>query len=274
MRNWTWLLMILIIALAISIMLNPGGIKKDEGIKMEMNETKLTLTTVYDNYMHGTELRTGWGFSCLVRAGDKSILFDTGAEPQTLLYNMEKLDIEPKDIDLIVLSHAHGDHTGGLEGILERNPGVRVYVLESFPGGLKDSIKSHGSGIVEVSGPVKISEGVCTTGELGTLIREQSLIIKTERGLVIVTGCAHPGVVDIVKEAKRLTGEGIYLVMGGFHLSGAGDAELSSIISSFRELGVEKAAPCHCSGERARELFREEYGDDFIPNGVGMVIGI
>ncbi len=243
-------------------------------MKMEMNETGLILTTVYDNYMHGTGLRTGWGFSCIVKASDRTILFDTGADSRTLLHNMEKLGLDPKGIDLIVLSHMHRDHTGGLEGVLERNPDVRVYVPESFPEGFKTGIKSHGSGLVEVSGSMEITRGVWTTGELGTSIKEQSLMVKTERGLVIITGCAHPGVVNIVKEAKRLMNERICLVLGGFHLSGTGDAELRSIMSSLREIGVEKVAPCHCSGDRARELFSEEYGNGFVANGVGMVIRI
>ncbi len=265
--------MILIIALAISIMpLDTSEMKENRGI--EMKKTGLTLTTLYDNYQHDPELRTGWGFSCLVRAGGKSTLFDTGADFQTLFHNMGKLGIDPGGIDLIVLSHIHGDHTGGLEGILGANPNVTVYALKSFPRGFKESIKSSGAELVEVSDPVKISEGVYTTGELGTWIREQSLVINTERGLVILTGCAHPGVVDIVKEVKGMVNGSVYLVMGGFHLSDTGDDELGPVISSFRELGVEKAAPCHCSGERAGELFRKEYRDDYIANGVGMVIEI
>jgi 7,8-dihydropterin-6-yl-methyl-4-(beta-D-ribofuranosyl)aminobenzene 5'-phosphate synthase len=263
--------MILIIALAISIM--PLG-TRETGRRTEMNKTGMTLTTLYDNYQHDPGLRTGWGFSCLVGAGGKSILFDTGADSQTLLYNMGKLGIEPGDIDLIALSHIHGDHTGGLEGILEANPNVTVYVLKSFPGEFKETIESSGSGIVEVSGPMGIAEGVSTAGELGTWIREQSLVINTERGLVVLTGCAHPGIVDIVRKVKETVNGSVYLVMGGFHLSDAGDDELGSVISSLRGLGVEKAGPCHCSGERARELFREEYGDGYIANGVGMVIEV
>ncbi|MCK4428210.1 MAG: MBL fold metallo-hydrolase, partial [candidate division Zixibacteria bacterium] len=96
----------------------------------------------------------------------------------------------------------------------------------------------------------------------------------TEKGLVVITGCAHPGIVEILREAKKITNEDIYLVLGGFHLGGVGDSKLRDIIKSFRELGVKKAAPCHCSGDRTRELFKEEYGDDFIANGVGKIIEI
>ncbi len=236
----------------------------------EANKAK--LTTVYDNYQHEPELRTGWGFSCLIELEGETILFDTGADSGTLMENMEKAGKDPEDIDKIVLSHAHGDHTGGLKGVLEINPDVTVYLLKSFPHGFREEVRSLGAGVEEVGGPIKISEGVSTTGELGTRVKEQSLIINSSEGLVVMTGCAHPGVVHITGEVKKMTGGDVYLVVGGFHLDGEGDTELGSIINSFRELGVKRAAPCHCSGERAREMFGQEYGDDYVDNGVGKVI--
>jgi len=241
---------------------------------METSEAKVALITLYDNYEHDPELKTGWGFSCLVKVGDRNILFDTGADSPTLLYNMEKLGIDSRTINTIVLSHIHGDHTGGLSGILEINSNPDVYLLSSFPDDFKNKVKSYRANVVEVVGPVKISESVSTTGELGTWIKEQALIVKTEKGLVVLTGCAHPGIVEMLREAKKITSEEIYLVVGGFHLSGTSDSKLRDIVKSFRELGVKKAAPCHCSGDRTRELFKEEYKENFIANGVGMVIEI
>ena len=250
------------------------NIREDEETEMYMKKTNATLVTVYDNYEYNPELRTGWGFSCLVKTGNKNILFDTGADSSTLLQNMEKLGVDPKDIDTIVLSHIHGDHVGGLTGILERNPGVAVYMPESFPEDFKDTVKSYGSEIFEVKSPSEVSEGVYTTGELGTWIKEQSLMVNTGMGLVVITGCAHPGIVRVVERAKELSNQSIHLVIGGFHLSEESDSTLRDIISSFRRLGVEKAAPCHCSGERARQLFKDEYADDYISNGVGKMIKI
>jgi 7,8-dihydropterin-6-yl-methyl-4-(beta-D-ribofuranosyl)aminobenzene 5'-phosphate synthase len=253
---------------------NCRATKETEEIEMESNQAKVTLITIYDNYEHDPKLKTGWGFSCLVKVGDKNILFDAGADSPTLLNNMEKLGIDPKTIDAIVLSHIHGDHTGGLDGILGINSNLDVYLLKSFPDEFKKKVKSYKANVTEVKDPAKILESVSTTGELGTWIKEQALIVNTEKGLVVMTGCAHPGIVEMLREAKKITGEEIYLVIGGFHLPGTSDSKLRDIIRSFRELGVKKAAPCHCSGDRTRELFKEEYGEDFVVNGVGRTIDI
>jgi 7,8-dihydropterin-6-yl-methyl-4-(beta-D-ribofuranosyl)aminobenzene 5'-phosphate synthase len=266
-----FVLVILIVFLSV-LLFSPKEVNKI-GEVIEMKASEAILTTVYDNYMHDNELKTGWGFACWVEIGNEIILFDTGGDSETLLYNMERLGKDPKAIDKIVLSHIHGDHTGGLAGVLERNPNVTVYLPKSFPAGFKSDVGAT-SKVVEVGGALKISESVSTTGELGTWIKEQSLIINTENGLVVITGCAHPGIVNILKEVKRLTDEDIYLVVGGFHLAGETDLELKNIIRSFRELGVRKVSPSHCSGDRAKELFKEEYGEDFIDNGVGKVIDI
>jgi len=98
------------------------------------------------------------------------------------------------------------------------------------------------------------------------------LIIHTEKGLIVITGCAHPGIVRIVDKAKDLLKGDVLLVMGGFHLGGESKGEIENIISSFRKLGVSYVGPCHCSGDVARQLFKEEYGENFISVGVGRVI--
>lgn len=98
--------------------------------------------------------------------------------------------------------------------------------------------------------------------------------MNTENGLIIITGCAHPGIVNIVKKSKEIANKNIYLVLGGFHLGEASDSEINSIIKNFRELEVKKVAPCHCTGDKAIQLFEQEYKDDFIKNGVGKIIKI
>lgn len=230
---------------------------------------RVRLTVVYDNNRYDERLEAAWGFSCYIDVDGVGILFDTGGDPRILLDNMGKLNIRVEDISIVVLSHIHGDHVGGLFGILELNSKVKVYLPASFPVSFKRKVEGYGCEVVEVRGALKICEGVATTGELGTTIKEQSLLVATRRGLIIVTGCAHPGVVNIVRRAKELTGMEPYLILGGFHLIGVPEDKILSIIEQLKELGVVKVAPCHCSGDLARTLFKREFREDYIKVGVG-----
>ena len=230
------------------------------------------ITVIYDNNPYKEGLETGWGFACLIRGVEKTVLFDTGGDGQRLLLNMKKLGIDPEEIDIIVLSHIHGDHVGGLHSVLEKNKDVIVYLLKSFPESFKKDVKAQGAKINEINEPLKICESVYSTGELGTEIKEQSLIVQTEKGLIIITGCAHPGIVRIVKTAKDLIKDDVLLVTGGFHLGGKSKDEIKNIISDFKKLGVRSVGPCHCTGDVAREIFMQEYQKNFINVGVGRVI--
>jgi 7,8-dihydropterin-6-yl-methyl-4-(beta-D-ribofuranosyl)aminobenzene 5'-phosphate synthase len=127
---------------------------------------------------------------------------------------------------------------------------------------------------VEVSEPAEIVPGIYSTGEVKGGIIEQALVVTSAQGLVVITGCAHPGIVRMVEQAQDVAKDDIYLVLGGFHLGGKSKAQISRIVADFRRLGVQKAAPCHCSGDKARELFAEEYGDDYVLNGVGWKMSI
>lgn len=238
-------------------------------------EGEATIIGVYDNYQVNPDLTTAWGFGCVIRTAKEDILFDTGGDSSILLSNMEKMNISPEDIDIVVISHIHGDHVGGLTGFLERNGNVKVYIPASFPDSWGKKIESYGADYQDVSGPMQISDNVYTTGEMGTWIKEQSLVLNTREGLVVITGCAHPGIVNIVKRAEQmLPDKDVYLVMGGFHLSGASDSELRSIIRAFRDIGVQKVAPSHCSGDRCRGLFEEEYKEHYIEGGAGKTIKV
>jgi 7,8-dihydropterin-6-yl-methyl-4-(beta-D-ribofuranosyl)aminobenzene 5'-phosphate synthase len=230
----------------------------------------LHLTVLYDNNTFRKGLRTGWGFSCLVEGVGKTILFDTGGDGVVLLANMKELGIDPGKIEMAVLSHVHGDHIGGLERFLAMNHTVTVCLPQSFPAKLKDNLKSSGIEIREIHGSTMICENVYSTGELGTTIKEQSLIVQTERGIIVVTGCAHPGIVEIINEAKNLIHDDkVLLTIGGFHLLNNSRKELKKIAATFKLLGVRHVSPSHCSGELARQIFEEEYREYFINVGVG-----
>ena len=187
---------------------------------------------------------------------------------------MEKLQIDPKEIDIVVLSHIHGDHTGGLSGFLKKNNQVIVYLPGSFSQSFKNGVKNAGARIEEVDAPREIMPGGYTTGELNGGLKEQSLIMKTPKGLVVITGCAHPGIVKIVRASKEIVDDKVYLVLGGFHLGGTSTSQIKSIIKNLERLGVEKVAPCHCSGEEARSLFQRYFGKNYIEAGVGKKIPI
>jgi len=205
----------------------------------------------------------------LVEGTEKTILFDTGGDSAMLLRNMRKLGIDPQVVDVIVISHIHYDHLGGLAGFLEENNDVAVYLPECLPEDIKDTVRESGAELVEVREAVKICERAYSTGELGDWIKEQALVIETDEGLVVITGCAHPGVVNVVREAKRLRGGDVHLVLGGFHLCWLNVFQIKGIVDGVKGEGVEMVAPCHCSGDLARSTFGNAYGENFISVGVG-----
>lgn len=233
----------------------------------------LSITVLYDNNSYKQGLQTEWGFSACIIGPEKTILFDTGGS-SILLDNMQKLAIKSSRIDVVVLSHIHGDHTGGLNSFLENNSNVTIYLLKSFPKKFKDNARSCGAEIIEVNEPVKICENVHSTGQNGKLKKEQSLVIRTDKGLVIITGCAHPGIVKITAKVKKIFKDDILFVMGGFHLEWATKGGIEKIISSLKQLGVRYVAPCHCTGQKARSLFEQHFGKNYINTGAGKVISI
>jgi 7,8-dihydropterin-6-yl-methyl-4-(beta-D-ribofuranosyl)aminobenzene 5'-phosphate synthase len=231
----------------------------------------LTITIVNDNNPYDQRLSSAWGFSALVEYRDYNLLFDTGGDGQMLMENMRILGIDPSHIDSVVLSHAHEDHTGGLTALLDSGAKPVVYLLPSFPVSFKRQIEQF-TQASEVLPGQSFAEGLWTTGEVGGIIPEQALVIQTEQGLVVITGCAHPGIVAIVEQAQILFAEPVYLVLGGFHLGDKSEAEIDAILKDFKRLEVKQVAPCHCTGESAISRFAAEYGKDFIQVGVGSVI--
>ncbi len=233
------------------------------------------LVILYDNNPYDPRLETSWGFSCLLTLNETTILFDTGGDGRLLLRNMEKLGVDPREIDIIVLSHIHGDHVGGLDEVLEADGDAVVYLPASFPESFKGWVRDLAREVVEVEGPTVICGCAASTGPMrGGGVDEEALIINTPKGLVVVTGCAHPGVVRMVERAMNLTGLGVRLVVGGFHLSGRSEEAITGIVESFQRLGVEMVAPTHCSGDTARRLFQSAYGDGYVEAGVGRRIDL
>ena len=212
----------------------------------------MKITIIYDNETWEKGLKADWGFSCLVEAYDKKILFDTGANGSILLHNMQRLDIDPTIIEEVFISHAHGDHTGGLPELLRINNAVKVYIPVSCP-------KPPGaSEVVRVKEPFKIHENIFSSGELKSI--EQSLVVKTQKGLAVIVGCSHPGVKNILKAASQFGKP--YAIIGGLH--GFSDFNLVK--------DLEFICPTHCTQFKSKiELL---YPKKYVGGGVGKVIEI
>jgi len=200
----------------------------------------MKITIVYDNEAN-PGLKSGWGFSCLIEAKEK-ILFDTGDSSENLIYNLRQLNIQPESVAAVVISHNHWDHTGGLKEFSKLNNNAKVFHPKSF------------------SKPTEILPGVHSTGALGGLIKEQSLVVNTEKGNLVITGCAHPGLENIIERSREL-GE-IYGVVGGFHG-----------FSNFDELeGIQLIGPCHCT--QYKQQIKERYPGEFKDIKAGSVVEI
>jgi 7,8-dihydropterin-6-yl-methyl-4-(beta-D-ribofuranosyl)aminobenzene 5'-phosphate synthase len=228
----------------------------------------MKLQVVYDNTSLSPRLVSKWGFACLV---NDHLLFDTGGDGPTLLANMDEMGIDPAAVEAVVLSHAHGDHTGGLAGLLGMGVRPTVYVLPSFRSRFKAEVDSV-TEVAELDGPAEIRPGMHSTGPVGSRPAEQALAAESGDGLVVVTGCAHPGVVEMVRRAKESVDGEVALVIGGFHLGDASRRQVGRVGAGLRKLGVRRIAPCHCTGDKAIRLLAEEYGADCLEVGVGRVI--
>jgi len=236
-------------------------------------QAEVTVTVLFDNYPAAEGFRTGWGFAALLETPGHTLLFDTGADGEALLENFRLLGKDPLAIETIVLSHAHGDHTGGLQALLNLGLRPEIVVFPGFPPAPEGQLP-EGVIISEAEPGQEIQPGIRTTGRMGTGILEQALILDTADGTVVLTGCAHPGVIEMIKRAQELQPGPLHLVAGGFHIMAASASEIQGILTEFRDLGVERAGATHCSGEAAMEAFQEAYGENFQPLGSGRVFSI
>ncbi|MFW6140498.1 MAG: MBL fold metallo-hydrolase [Acidobacteriota bacterium] len=215
----------------------------------------MKITIIYDNNAE-KDLESDWGFSCLIE-NKQEILFDTGANGRILLGNMEKLNLDPKSINEVFISHSHFDHTGGLAEFLNVNDKAKIYIPQSFRG-----VKNRK--VIEIKEPLKLHPDVFSTGELDRI--EQSLVINTEKGLVIIVGCSHPGVDRIMERAKEigrpLGQDKIYAVIGGYH----GFSKLDKLKE------VQLIGACHCT--QYKEEMKNRFPDKFREIKAGSIIEI
>jgi len=209
----------------------------------------MKITIVYDNTTLKPNLVADWGWSCFIETEGRNILFDTGGNGKILLENLINLDIYPEIIDDIVISHPDFDHIGGLSTFLNLNQKAVVHIPVSFRGiRYKNEVKYYDK-------PTQIYKNIFLTGELDK--REQSLAIKTERGLVLIIGCGHPRIGKIIDSISKFGN--IYAIIGGLH--GFDEFEILE--------NIEKICPAHCT--KYKEKIKSLYPEKYIEGGVGEI---
>jgi len=224
-----------------------------------------TISILYDNRAQA-DLRPGWGFSAWISVGDESVLFDTGADKLVFEQNARALGCNLSTLGALALSHEHCDHIGAVSSVVRK--GLRLYVPASsrrrFAGHRKGGVQ-----VIAVRGPEQVCPGVKSTGQFGRKIREQALLVDGTEGPALVTGCAHAGIVTVANLATKLAGRPLALIVGGFHLYRNDEAEVRYVAEQLLHLGVERIAPCHCTGDAATAILRDAFGERFVEVSAG-----
>jgi 7,8-dihydropterin-6-yl-methyl-4-(beta-D-ribofuranosyl)aminobenzene 5'-phosphate synthase len=271
--------------------------------------TTVEITILVDNHANAG-LLSEHGFSAWIEAGDQRILFDTG-QGSAITANADILGIDLRGTDAVVLSHGHYDHTGGLALILERAPSVRIYGHPAttgprfairdgaaksiaMPESAREALEGFPDRVNWVTQPIELASGIGLTGPIRRLTDYEdtggpfftdaggvhadpiaddlAMWISTERGLVLVVGCSHSGVINTLHHALDVSGQsGVRAVLGGFHLVGASQTRIERTCDALKALDPELIVPCHCTGTNAVDQLRRRLGDRVAPGFAGTV---
>lgn len=261
------------------------------------------VTVIYDAFGEQSALRKDWGFAALIEVDGRRILFDTGNDAETFRHNVQTLDIDLTDIDLLAMSHRHADHMAGLSVVLEANPEVPIYAPQEGFGIYGSSLPSSfyrkdpslpakqryfdgappetlrfgsawpGAQFKPLTETTEIAPGVwaiiAVSDAPGTReLRELSLAIRTDHGLLLVVGCSHPGLSTIVAEAAKIDPT-IGLVIGGFHYVNADDTAIAGVIEALKPFDIRYIAPGHCTGEATFTALVQAFGARYLYAGLG-----
>ncbi len=270
----------------------------------ETSADTVRITILYDAFGKRSAMEKDWGYSAFVEYGGKRILFDTGDNPEILAKNAKAKGVDLSRLDFVVLSHRHGDHMGGMDYLLRANPNVKIYAPKenfgvygsSLPNtfyrrdeslapdqryydGSPPPVMKFGSAWPHahfdlIESTTQIAPGIhlisLVSEKPGTLeLRELSLAIETPDGIVLVVGCSHPGIENIVRAAASINTH-IHLVIGGLHLVAANDSEIGEVVTSLHDTWkVDYVAPGHCTGEPAFAALKRAFGDRYLYAGLG-----
>lgn len=251
-----------------------------------MTSNRLTITSIVEDttYRHG--LWATHGLSFLIETHRYKILFDTGESPEVLFHNLKVLKINLRQIDCLVISHGHIDHIGGLPEFLPHLLNQPVYLLENALNDFSDSyfyeyfnlplfnnaykpervepkILSY-KNLKKINEPVQIYPNFWLTGPLMSKkrVKEQALVISLSKGLVVITGCNHPGIKNTIDKAQQITSnKKLYALIGGLHLKGSDKKEVNKIIHFLKKQNPRIIAPCHCTGMNAVQMMKNAFGE-------------
>ena len=201
---------------------------------------EIAIKIIYDNCKENKDLQEGWGFSALVETDRRKILFDTGKDRDAFFSNAEKMGIDLGEITDVMFSHKHNDHIAGCKEILGKlQDNCRVYVPKGFP----TKLVPQNLQVQVVSDFQEVDKDVFSMVlKAGIFLHEQSLVLQTEKGLVILTGCAHAGIVNILEAAQKRLNVPLYLVLGGFHLFRKNCCSIEKVVNKFQALKVKKVS--------------------------------
>lgn len=265
------------------------------------------ITILYDAFGDRPGLTPDWGFAALVEYGGRRILFDAGNDGEVFARNVRALGVDLRHLDFAVVSHRHGDHTGGLPYLLRLNPTVKIYApAERFgvfggsvpttiirpdtalpprmryfagaaPPALRSSTAWPTAHFILVDTLTEVAPGVALVSTIsrtpGTLeLHELSLVLHTPKGLVVLVGCSHPGI-ETILDATRPYGDHVHEIVGGLHLVATPDAEIERIARSLHDTWqLDLVAPGHCTGEPAFDVLARAFGDRYVYAGLGTII--
>jgi 7,8-dihydropterin-6-yl-methyl-4-(beta-D-ribofuranosyl)aminobenzene 5'-phosphate synthase len=266
-------------------------------------------TILYDAFGKAENLKRDWGFSVLIEYSGKKILFDAGNNAEIFADNAKAMHVDLKDLDFVVISHRHGDHTSGLNYLLKVNPRVKIYApaelfglfgstlpkgfyktVDTLPNsmryfnGAEPEAFSSGSpwpeaNFVSVDSTTEVAPGIFLIPTIsnvkGTLeLRELTVAINTPVGLVLIVGCSHPGIEEVLSTASAMNSH-VHLLLGGLHLVKTPDAEIERLTYALHDKWrIDRIAPGHCTGEPAFAKLKQVFGDSYLYAGLGSRVDI